>query len=100
MLPTQMSSSPPSLGKIHNDMGAHGGPGAGARLRARYNQQMEVVFLGGVPGYNYQIQASTDLMKWQTVEKVQILHLGDYATYLEPITNDIPLRFYRLDVGQ
>ena len=91
---------PPSLGKIHNDMGAHGGPGAGARLRARYNQQMEVVFLSGVPGYSYQIQASTDLSAWQTVEQVQIAHLGDYATFLEPSTNTIPFRFYRLNVGQ
>jgi len=81
-------------------MGAHGGPGAGARLRARYNQQMEVVFLSGVPGYSYRIQASTDLSARQTVEQVQIAHLGDYATFLEPSTNTIPFRFYRLNVGQ
>jgi hypothetical protein len=91
---------PPSLGKIHNDMGAHGGPGAGARLRPRDNQQMEVVFLGGVPGYNYQIQASTDLLNWQTVEQAPIAHLGDYATFLEPTTNTLPHRFYRLNSGQ
>ena len=81
-------------------MGAHGGPAAGARLRARFSQQLEVVFLGGVPGYNYLIEASTDLLNWQTVEQVQIAHLGDYASFLEPFTNNLPYRFYRLNLGQ
>ena len=83
-------------------MGAHGGPVTGARLKARYHQQagVEVAFLGSVLGYNYQIQASTDLLNWQTVKEVQIAHLGDYAAFLEPPTNSIPFRFYRLNVGQ
>lgn len=90
---------PPSLGRVRNDMGAHGGPGAGARLRARYVQQMEVVFLGGVPGYNYLLEGSTNLSGWQTVSQFQIANLGDYAAFLEPSTDDLPYRFYRLNIG-
>ena len=91
---------PPSLGSSRNDMGAHGGSGAGARLRVEAWPQVAVFFLGGVPGYNYQIQASADLSNWQTVKQVQIAHLGDYASFLEPGANNPPYRFYRLNVGQ
>jgi hypothetical protein len=90
---------PPSLGDSGNDMGAHGGPGAGARFRARLTQQFEVIFLGGVPGYTYLLQGSTNLLDWETVKQVQIAHLGDTAYFLEPPTNALPRRFYKLNVA-
>ena len=91
---------PPSLGRKRNDMGAHGGPGAGATFRIRANPQVEVALLGGVPGYNYLIQASTNLVDWETVQQPQIAHLGDVAYFLEPMTNTLLHRFYRLNLGQ
>ena len=93
---------PPSLGSLRNDIGAHGGPGAGARLRveARAWPEVEVIFLGGVPTNNYLIEASTNLLNWQPVQQKQIAHLGDYGSFLEPSTNTLPLRFYRLNLGQ
>jgi hypothetical protein len=91
---------PPSLGVGGNDMGAHGGPSAGASLGIVVWPPAEVFFYGGVPGYNYLIQASTDLLNWQTVEPVLIAHLGDIANFIEPITNTLPYRFYKLNLAQ
>lgn len=91
---------PPSLGHLHNDMGAHGGRGAGASMEIEAGSQAAVSFFGGVPGYNYQIQGSTDFLIWQTLEQVQFPNLGQSATYLEPLTNTLPCRFYRLNVAQ
>ena len=51
---------------------------------------------GGVPGYNYEIDASTNLTSWQAVEPFQITHLGDSITYID--TNNFPYRFYKLNV--
>lgn len=90
---------PPSLGHLHNDMGAHGGPGAGGRMRIETWPQIEVFFYGGVPGYNYLIQGSTNLSDWQTVQPVQIANLGDTASWIEPITNTLPQRFYKLNLA-
>ena len=90
---------PPSLGHLHNDMGAHGGPGAGAKMEIEIWPQIEVLFYGGVPGYNYLIQASTNLSDWQTVEPVQIAHVGDVANFVEPSTNTLPRRFYKLNLA-
>jgi hypothetical protein len=90
---------PPSLGVGGNDMGAHGGPGAGASLGIAVWPPAEVFFYGGVPGYNYLIQASTDLLNWQTVEPVQIANLGDIASFIEPTTNNLPHRFYKLNLA-
>jgi hypothetical protein len=90
---------PPSLGVGGNDMGAHGGPGAGASLGIAVWPPAEVFFYGGVPGYDYLIQASTDLVNWQTVEPVQIANVGDIATYSEPDTNNLPHRFYKLNLA-
>jgi hypothetical protein len=90
---------PPSLGVGGNDMGAHGGPGAGASLGIAVWPPAEVFFYGGVPGYNYLIQASTDLLSWQTVEPVLIAHMGDIANFIEPSTNTLPHRFYKLNLA-
>jgi hypothetical protein len=90
---------PPSLGVGGNDMGAHGGPGAGASLGIAVWPPAEVFFYGGVPEYNYLIQASTDLLNWQTVEAVSIAHLGDIANFIEPSTNTLPHRFYNLNLA-
>jgi hypothetical protein len=90
---------PPSLGVGGNDMGAQGGPGAGASLGIVVWPPAEVFFYGGVPGYDYLIQASTDLLNWQTVEPVQITNLGDIASFIEPSTNTLPHRFYRLNLA-
>jgi Right handed beta helix region len=90
---------PPSLGVGGNDMGAHGGPGAGASLGIVVWPPAEVFFYGGVPGYDYLIQASTDLLNWQTVEPVSIANLGDIASFIEPSTNTLPYRFYKLNLA-
>jgi hypothetical protein len=90
---------PPSLGTKHNDIGAHGGPGAGASMGIEAWPPVEVFFYGGVPGYNYLIQGSTNLSYWQTLEEVQITNLGDIACYLEPSTNTLPRRFYKLNLA-
>lgn len=90
---------PPSLGKSRNDMGAHGGPGAGARMRIEVYPQIKVSFLGGVPGYNYLIQASTNLLDWQTVQQASIAHVGDVSYFFEPATNTPPHRFYMLNLA-
>jgi hypothetical protein len=88
---------PPSLGKKHNDIGAHGGPGAGPIMNIQTWPQAEVRCYGGVPGYNYEIDASTDLVNWQAAQQYQIAHLGDYMDYLE--TNTLPYRFYKLNLA-
>jgi hypothetical protein len=92
---------PPSLGHTRNDMGAHGGPGAGARFRYRLigDPQFEVVLLGCVPGYTYLIQASTNVLDWQTVQQASNLHVGDVVYYLEPSINTLPRRFYKLNLA-
>lgn len=90
---------PPSLGTLLNDMGAHGGPGACAKLVPHLEQQFEVTVFGGVPGYSYLIQASTNLIDWQTVEPFQIAHVGDAAYFFEPPTNTLPQRFYKLNLA-
>jgi hypothetical protein len=89
---------PPSLGTEVNDMGAHGGPGAGAIFQIFAWPQIEVLLYGSVPGYTYQIQASTNLLSWQTVEQFQIAHVGDVTNYFEPMTNTLPYRFYNLNL--
>jgi len=38
-------------------------------------------------------------LNWQIVERVQITRMSDYGTFLEPITNAIPFRFYRLNLA-
>jgi hypothetical protein len=86
----------PSLGKPRNDMGAHGGPGGGARLRIEAQPQIKISFFGGVPGYNYAIQASTNLLDWHLVQAVQIAHVGDGAYFFETNSTPLPQRFYRL----
>ena len=86
---------PPSIGHKYNDMGAHGGPGAGAVLQVEAGAQIQIFFFGGVPGYSYSIQASTNLLDWQTVEQVQIAHVGDTASYLEPNSDILSHRFFR-----
>lgn len=88
---------PPSIGKIRNDMGAHGGPGAGAKMTIQTWPQAEVRFYGGVPGYNYEIDTSTNLVNWQAAQQYQIAHLGDYMDYLE--TNSLPYSFYKLNLA-
>jgi hypothetical protein len=91
---------PPSLGGPQNDMGAHGGPGAGARFRYLLScQQLEVILLGAVPGYTYLIQGSTDFLSWETLEQVQVGQLGDAVYYLEPSITAFPRRFYRLSLA-
>ncbi len=90
---------PPSLGQARSDMGAHGGPGAGARLRARFASQMEVVIMGAVPGYTYLLQGSTDLLSWPSVSQFQVTDLGESKIFLEPVNNPIPYRFYRLNIA-
>lgn len=90
---------PPSIGQKFNDIGAHGGLGAVASLSITIWPPAEIFFYGGVPGYSYAIQASTNLVDWQTVEAVQISHLGDVAKFLEPGTNTLPYRFYRLNMA-
>jgi hypothetical protein len=91
---------PPSVGSDQrSDMGAHGGPQAGARFRARYDRQCEVVLMGAVPGYTYWIQGSTDLLTWETVQEVQVAHLGDAAFYLAPSADTPSHRYYRLEVA-
>lgn len=90
---------PPSLPGSRNDMGAHGGPGAGARMQIDTWPQIEVSVFGGVPGYSYLIQSSTNLTDWQTVEPFPIAHLGDVARYLEPSSSTLPLRFYKLNLA-
>lgn len=91
---------PPSIGQTYNDIGAHGGPGAAASLSIASWPPAEIFFYGGVPSYNYLIQASTNLLNWQTVEQVQIGHLGDAANFLESNTNTLPQRFYKLNLAQ
>jgi autotransporter-associated beta strand protein len=90
---------PPSLGSSLNDMGAQGGPRAGAIFQIETWPQIELLLFGGVPSYTYLIQASTDLLNWQTVEQFQIAQLGDVVTYFEPTTNNLSRRFYRLNLG-
>lgn len=96
---------PPSLGTSRNDIGAHGGPGAGARLSVQAwpqiqgSPQIEVRCFGCVPGYNYLIQASSNLLDWQTVQQFQAAHLGYVADYLEPLTNALPQSFYKLNLA-
>ena len=92
---------PPSLGnslatKFRNDMGAQGGPGAGAKMTLQTWPQVEVKCFGGVPGYNYEIDASTNLVNWQALQQYQINNLGDVMDYLE--TNNLPFRCYKLNV--
>jgi hypothetical protein len=90
---------PPSLGSSLNDMGAHGGPGAGASFRFRLtNQQFELILLGGVPGYTYLIQGSTNFSDWQTLQQVQTAHVGDSTNYFDQST--LPRRFYQLNLAQ
>ena len=90
---------PPSIGQSYNDIGAHGGPGAGPVLNITVWPPPEVDFYGGVPGYNYLIQASTNLLDWVTVEPVQIAHIGDTANFVEPDANLLPHRFYKLNLA-
>ena len=90
---------PPSLGTSLNDMGAHGGPGACATLVPHLEPQFEVAVFGCVPGYDYLIQASTNLTEWQTVETFQITNVGNAAYFFEPSTNTLPRRFYQLNLG-
>lgn len=94
---------PPSLGGLRNDIGAHGGPGARARLLPHLGQQFEIVCFGSVPGYTYQLQATTDLSTtasgWQTVSEFTNVHVGDIVTFREPLTNTLPRRFYRLNLA-
>jgi hypothetical protein len=96
---------PPSLGGPQNDMGAHGGPGAGAQFRYLLSgQQLEVILLGAVPGYStpgytYLIQGSTDFVSWETLEQVQVAQVGDVAYYLEPSITAFPRKFYRLSLA-
>ena len=91
---------PPSLGTQLNDMGADGGPAAGARMEIHAWPQIEVFLYGAVPGYSYVIRASTNLLDWQTVEQFQVANRGDVVNYLEPITNSLPQRYYRLNLAQ
>jgi hypothetical protein len=91
---------PPSLGGPQNDMGAHGGPGAGARFfDLLIGQQFEVALTGAVPGYTYEIQASTNLVNWQTLEQIQVMEVGDITNYLEPNITAFPQRFYGLNLA-
>ena len=97
---------PPSIGHKYNDIGAHGGPGAGAILQIQSWPQIEVSVFGGVPGYsvpgyNYLLQASTNLSStnWQTVQQFQIAHVGDATNYFEATTNTLSQRFYRLNLA-
>src|ERR1035438_4373475 len=59
--------------------------------------QVEVMCFGGVPGYNYEIDASTNLPNWQAAQQYQIAHLGDVMDYLE--TNSLPYSFYKLNLA-
>jgi hypothetical protein len=77
-------------------MGAQGGPGAGAKMTLQTWPQVEVKCFGGVPGYNYEIDASTNLVNWQALQQYQINNLGDVMDYLE--TNNLPFRCYKLNV--
>lgn len=90
---------PPSLGHRNNDMGAHGGPEAGATFKIIAWPQIEAALFGAVPGYSYQIQASTNLADWQTLLPFQVAHLGMTTNYIEPVTNSIAHRFYRLTLA-
>ncbi len=90
---------PPSLPGSRNDMGAHGGPGAAPRLRARGGPPAEVILMGGVPGYTYLIQGSTNMVNWLTLQGSQIDHLGDSAYFVEPSSNRPPFKAYRLTLG-
>ena len=90
---------PPSLGTSLNDMGAYGGPRSCATLVPHLEQQFKVTVFGGIPGYDYLIEASTNLIDWQTVETFQIENLGDVANFYEPSTNMLPHRFYQLNLG-
>jgi hypothetical protein len=81
-------------------MGAHGGPRAGALFQIEAWPQIEVLLFGGVPGYTYLIQGSTNLMDWQTVEQFQIANVGDVINYFESTTNTLPQRFYRLNLAK
>lgn len=90
---------PPSLGSSRNDIGAHGGPGAGARLRIEVWPETRVFVLGCVPGYNYLLQGSTNLSDWVTVQPFQISHVGDAISYIEPAPNTLPRRFYKLNLA-
>jgi hypothetical protein len=91
---------PPSLGVGGNDIGANGGPGAGGLLSITLWPPIEVFFYGGVPGYSYLFQATTNLSSsWQTVESFQITNMGDIADFLEPSTNTLPQRFYKLNLS-
>ncbi|HZR20894.1 MAG TPA: right-handed parallel beta-helix repeat-containing protein [Verrucomicrobiae bacterium] len=92
---------PPSLGSSRNDMGAQGGPGGAWTMAIQAFPQIYpecyVEFYGGVPGYNYEIDASSDLFSWQPLEQFQITHFGDPAVYVE--TNSLPYRFFRFNVA-
>jgi hypothetical protein len=85
---------PPSIG-LRSDIGAHGGPDAGARLRVRSNERVEVVVFGGVPGFTYDLQGSADLLEWTSVMPFS-QRLGETTSFLEPIQNPLVHRFYRL----
>jgi hypothetical protein len=81
-------------------MGAHGGPGAGARFfDLLIGQQFEATLTGAVPGYTYVIQGSTNLLNWQTLEQFQVTQVGGVTNYLEPSINAFPQRFYRLNLA-
>ena len=91
---------PPSLGTSFNDIGAHGGPQAGAIFQIQAWPQIEVFLFGAVPGYAYQIQASTNLLGgWQTVEQFQSAHVGEVTKFFEPTTNTLSRRFYKLNLA-
>jgi hypothetical protein len=87
---------PPSLGTTYSDIGAHGGPGAGAILGITAWPVVEVDFYGGVPGYNYIINASTNLFDWAMVEPVQLSRLGQTARFIESDPHALSYRFYDL----
>jgi len=90
---------PPSLGGAVNDIGAHGGPGAAPIFQIHAWPQIEVVLFGAVPGYSYELQASTDLSNWETINQFQVAHVGNVVSYFEPLTNSLAHRFYKLNVG-
>ena len=58
---------------------------------------------GGVPGYTYLIQATTNVSaspsSWQTVQQASNLHSGDIVCFREPSTNTLPQRFYKLNLA-
>jgi predicted outer membrane repeat protein len=89
-----------TLGGARNDMGAHGGPGACPGLLPRLGLVVNVTLLGGVPGYGYRLQTSSDFLNWSTpAEQISVLHIGDTVGFTDPLTNSLPYRFYRLNVA-